>query len=147
MIEYSAGFEFDVGIHYIGNIVGTSMSRVLIDQITDGQLDWVPLDETYDTVILGDLDQSPRKVPMVGTGPENLKKKLIELFPNEKKGITDFMALLKVGMVHLAVSICKLKAKYLLSIFIIHIHCHKHSSIIKLVNCYFILYFTCHQFL
>lgn len=72
------------------------MSRVLVDQITDGQLDWVPLDETYDIVVLGDLDNSPRRVPIVGAGPENFKKKLIEVFPNEEKGIIEFMACLKV---------------------------------------------------
>jgi len=89
------GFEFDVGIHYIGNIAGTSMNRVFIDQLTDGQLDWVPLDEIFDTVVIGDVDHSPRIVPIAGTGPENFKKKLIEIFPKEEKGITDLFALLK----------------------------------------------------
>lgn len=98
-----AGFEFDVGIHYIGNIVGASMGRVLVDQLTDGQLDWVPLEEIYDIVVLGDLDKSVKKVPIVGTGPENFKNKLIELFPNEKKGITEFMALLKVHVMDITI--------------------------------------------
>ena len=99
MVFFNAGFEFDVGIHYIGNIVGTSMSRVLSDQLTDGQLDWVPLDETYDVVVIGDLDHSPIKVPIIGKGPEIFKKKLIEIFPNEEKGITEFLEILKVRLI------------------------------------------------
>ena len=72
------------------------MNRVFIDQLTDGQLDWVPLDEIFDTVVIGDVDHSPTIVPIAGTGPENFKKKLIEIFPKEEKGITDFFALIKV---------------------------------------------------
>ena len=92
------GFEFDVGIHYIGNITGQSMNRVLTDQITDGQLDWVPLEDVFDTVVIGDLEKDPRKFPIVGTGPDEFKKTLIKHFPKEEKGINSFMALLKVSL-------------------------------------------------
>ena len=92
-----AGFEFDVGIHYIGSMSGQQMSKVLIDQLTDAQLEWVPIDDNFDTVILGDLDKQPRKVPIYCKGPEYFKKHLIEHFPHEKEGITKFMAILKVS--------------------------------------------------
>ena len=32
------GYEFDVGIHYIGEISKGELNRTLVDQITDGQL-------------------------------------------------------------------------------------------------------------
>ena len=32
------GYEFDVGIHYIGEISKGEINRTLVDQITDGQL-------------------------------------------------------------------------------------------------------------
>jgi hypothetical protein len=33
-----AGYEFDVGIHYVGGMNGASITRTLCDQITEGQL-------------------------------------------------------------------------------------------------------------
>merc|ERR1712003_614189 len=38
------GYEFDVGIHYIGDVGYPTMFRVLLDQVTDGQLQWAPLE-------------------------------------------------------------------------------------------------------
>ena len=32
------GYEFDVGIHYIGEVSKGELNRTLVDQITDGQL-------------------------------------------------------------------------------------------------------------
>lgn len=44
------GFEFDTGIHYIGEMRSKSAFRVLVDQATEGQVAWAPLDAVYDTV-------------------------------------------------------------------------------------------------
>ncbi|BFZ18241.1 hypothetical protein BsWGS_21280 [Bradybaena similaris] len=44
------GFEFDTGIHYIGEMHDSSEHRVLLDQLTSGQLRWAKLDDSYDTV-------------------------------------------------------------------------------------------------
>ena len=38
------------GIHYVGKIQGTSFSRTILDQISDGQIRLQPLDKNYDTV-------------------------------------------------------------------------------------------------
>lgn len=89
------GFEFDVGIHYIGNVTGQSMTHVLTNQITDNQITWVPLEDNYDTVVLGNLDDNPLKIPIYGKGPKMFEEKLIELFPKEEKAIMEFMELLK----------------------------------------------------
>eukprot|EP00794_Sanderia_malayensis_P003298 gene3298-3781_t len=89
------GFEFDVGVHYIGHVTGQSASHVLLNQITDNQVVWVPLEETYDYVILGDLDKIPKKIPIVGTGPEGFKKKLLEHFPTQEKQLDAFMEEIK----------------------------------------------------
>jgi len=45
--------EFDVGIHYIGHMGDGETDRYLLDQITEGQLSWAPIDENYDTVVVG----------------------------------------------------------------------------------------------
>ena len=47
------GYEFDVGIHYIGEMSKDRINRTLVDQITDGQLEWEKLDEEFDVVSIG----------------------------------------------------------------------------------------------
>ena len=72
------------------------MTHVLTNQITDNQITWVPLEDNYDTVVLGNLDENPLKIPIYGKGPKMFEEKLIELFPKEEKAIMEFMELLKV---------------------------------------------------
>lgn len=47
------GYEFDVGIHYIGNLAANTPARTVVDQLTRGQLRWAPLDDEYDVAVLG----------------------------------------------------------------------------------------------
>lgn len=37
------GYEFDVGIHYIGNFTRQTLNHTLLDQISDGQIKWAQL--------------------------------------------------------------------------------------------------------
>ena len=39
----SDGYEFDVGIHYIGEFRKHTLSRTLLEQISRGQIGWHPL--------------------------------------------------------------------------------------------------------
>ena len=39
-----------MGIHYIGEVNPGNLNRTFIDQITDGQLEWEPLNDIYDIV-------------------------------------------------------------------------------------------------
>lgn len=41
------------GIHYLGQLHENSLLRVALDQITEGQLQFVKLEQHYDTVLLG----------------------------------------------------------------------------------------------
>ncbi|KAK3603231.1 hypothetical protein CHS0354_007560 [Potamilus streckersoni] len=43
------GFEFDTGIHYVGEMGEGKDPRILIDQVTEGQVVWIPMDEAFDT--------------------------------------------------------------------------------------------------
>lgn len=88
------GFEFDTGIHYIGEMQNRTSTKFLIDQLTDGQLVWSPLENQYDTVAIGDLS-NPKLFPIV-SGKEELKKVLYERFPDEKVAIDKYFELLKV---------------------------------------------------
>ena len=48
------GFEWDVGIHYIGEMQReTSILKKLFDYITDGKLKWADMGEVYDRIVIG----------------------------------------------------------------------------------------------
>ncbi|XP_067869450.1 all-trans-retinol 13,14-reductase-like [Heterodontus francisci] len=88
------GFEFDVGIHYIGDLYERSFLRTLVDQISDGQLEWVKMDDLFDNVILGD-SQTWRTYPLY-SGKQNYQNGLKTLFPEEKEAIDKFLELVKM---------------------------------------------------
>ena len=48
-------WDWDVGVHYIGQVHReNAMIRRLFDDIGDGSLQWEPMGEVYDTVVIGD---------------------------------------------------------------------------------------------
>ncbi|KAG0715457.1 putative all-trans-retinol 13,14-reductase [Chionoecetes opilio] len=86
------GYEFDVGIHYIGEMTYQSISKTFVDQITDGQLEWEPLDDAYDEVIFAEKNQEPRRYDVV-SGEGKWKEYLIGKFPEEADNIRRFFKL------------------------------------------------------
>lgn len=88
------GYEFDVGIHYIGEMNFQSLSKTYVDQITNGQLEWAPLSDEYDIVVFAEKGKEHRKYPVIcgkGNWQESLKKK----FPSEAENIDRFFKLMK----------------------------------------------------
>lgn len=48
------GFEWDVGVHYIGEVHNpASRLRRIFDAITDSQLQWSRMDDPYDRIVVG----------------------------------------------------------------------------------------------
>ena len=47
------GYEFDTGIHYVGELGSQTLNRTLLEQISDGQIEWAPLDQYFDIVQIG----------------------------------------------------------------------------------------------
>ncbi|XP_054080464.1 all-trans-retinol 13,14-reductase-like [Rissa tridactyla] len=90
------GIEFDVGIHYVGQMHEGSMLRVALDQLTDGQLCWQRLPDPYDEVSLG-----PRRYQL-RAGKTAFATALEEQFPTEKAAIKEFMRLSKMASRHVA---------------------------------------------
>ncbi|XP_050839065.1 all-trans-retinol 13,14-reductase [Serinus canaria] len=88
------GFEFDTGIHYVGQIQEGSLMRFLVDQLTDGQLEWAPLPPTYDAVVLGD-PQGTGKTFHIHAGEREYFRRLKEQFPGEAAAIDEFQQLVK----------------------------------------------------
>ncbi|KAL3857330.1 hypothetical protein ACJMK2_012008 [Sinanodonta woodiana] len=87
------GFEFDTGIHYVGEMGEGEDPRILIDQVTEGQVVWIPMDEAYDTVAVGYPSYTLR-YPMVA-GKRNYFRKLLEMFPQEKAAIDKYTKFLE----------------------------------------------------
>jgi all-trans-retinol 13,14-reductase len=82
------GFEWDVGVHYIGEVHKPHNTlRRIFDVISDGQLKWAPMDAVYDRIIIG-----RRTVDFVA-GRENLAASLKAHFPDEAQAIDDYLAL------------------------------------------------------
>jgi len=73
------------------------MTHVLIDQITEGQLQWAPVGDVIDKVELGTGED--RTTHLVVKGKENFIAELKEKFPDSKdhKSIDKFFDVMRVG--------------------------------------------------
>lgn len=87
------GFEWDVGVHYIGEVhKPRNTLRRLFDVISDGQLEWAPMDAVYDRIIIGE-----RVVDFVA-GRDQLAASLKVHFPHEARAIDAYLDLVgRVG--------------------------------------------------
>lgn len=82
------GYEWDVGIHYIGE-VGRPNSAVkkLFDYVSNNELKWADMGDVYDRIIIGDKSYDFVK------GVSNFKEKMISYFPDEEEAITKYIDL------------------------------------------------------
>ncbi|CAG5133384.1 unnamed protein product [Candidula unifasciata] len=87
------GFEFDTGIHYVGDVQEGSIARVLLDQLTCGQLRWANMDDAYDTVAVG----TPGEVKLfpMKTGAAAYYQNLRRMFPQEQEVLQAYEKLMK----------------------------------------------------
>ncbi|KFU83575.1 Putative all-trans-retinol 13,14-reductase, partial [Chaetura pelagica] len=81
------------GIHYVGEMQEGSITHFVVDQLTEGQLEWVPLPAVYDTVVLGDPGSG--RTFRIRAGKEEYFQALKEQFPGEEKAIEEFQQLMK----------------------------------------------------
>jgi all-trans-retinol 13,14-reductase len=81
------GYEWDVGVHYVGEVQPGGLLRPLFDEITDVQLAWADMGPVYDRVFLGETRfDFPR-------GEDALRARLVERFPTELNAIDRYFAL------------------------------------------------------
>ncbi|OWK10540.1 hypothetical protein Celaphus_00005504 [Cervus elaphus hippelaphus] len=95
------GLQFDTGIHYIGSMQEGSSERFILDQITEGQLDWVALPSPFDIMVLEGPD-GRKEFPMYA-GMKAYIQGLKDKFPQEEAAIDKYMKLVKVvsrGVIH-----------------------------------------------
>lgn len=83
------GYEWDVGVHYIGSVHPKTMLGKFLGLISDGSLQWEPMDEVYDRIIIGDNHYD------LPAGRQNLKRQLTEYFPEETKAIEAYFRLIR----------------------------------------------------
>ena len=82
------GFQWDVGVHYVGNMAEGSSLRGFFDFLTNGNLQWESMGEIYD---VANIDG---KEYVFKAGKENFKKQMISYFPEEEKAINTYLKLI-----------------------------------------------------
>lgn len=95
------GYEWDVGIHYIGEVQRNSLLKKLFDYVSDGKLTWADMGEVYDSIIIGHKKYDLTK------GVKNFKANLIKEFPDEENAIHQY--------VNLVFKVVKASQKYFIS--------------------------------
>ncbi|TRY60605.1 hypothetical protein DNTS_007566 [Danionella cerebrum] len=99
------GFEFDVGLHYFGQLHENGLFRVAFDQITEGQLQFAELPQHFDSVVI-DEGEKPRVYPIL-SGRVEMEKNLKKLFPDEHKAVEEFFKDMKLMPQWLALFLLK----------------------------------------
>lgn len=86
------GYEWDVGVHYIGDMGANTVGRQVMDRISGNRLQWAAMDACYDRGFFGE-----ETFDFVA-GKRNFIERLEQRFPAEKKAIAKYMQLLaKIG--------------------------------------------------
>jgi phytoene dehydrogenase-like protein len=82
-------YQFDVGLHYIGDCGEGGKIPTLLGELGI-ELEYIPMDDDgFDTVVLPDLTFP------IPVGHDRYRDRLVEFFPGEKKGIDRYVRLLK----------------------------------------------------
>ena len=82
------GYEWDVGVHYIGDVGAPTRTRKMYDFLTDGEVKWAPMDAEYDRFFVGD------RVFSAVAGKQAFRDNLVRQFPAEEAAIDRYMELL-----------------------------------------------------
>ena len=82
------GYEWDVGVHYIGDVGAKTRTRRMFDFLSDGKLEWSPMADEYDRFYIGDKVYSAR------AGKQGFRDNLLHQFPDEQQAIDKYIELL-----------------------------------------------------
>jgi len=82
------GYEWDVGIHYIGEVNREgSVLKQLFDYVSNAQLKWADMGDVYDRIAIGD------KIYDFPKGVTNFKNQMKAYFPEEEVAIDRYVDL------------------------------------------------------
>lgn len=81
------GYEWDVGVHAIGEVTEQAMPGRILKALTDGRLEWTSLGEVYDQFDFPDDFQ-------IGfpDHPQKFRERLLAAFPDEEAAIDAYIA-------------------------------------------------------
>ena len=82
------GYEWDVGVHAVGEVTEHAMTGRMLTLLTDGRLKWAPLGEVYDEFHFPD----DTRVDFPNT-PQKFRDNLIDAFPTEAEAIDQYILL------------------------------------------------------
>jgi all-trans-retinol 13,14-reductase len=85
-VFHRPGYEWDVGVHYIGHMGAGAPMRALFDSISEGRLQWNPMPEVYDRIRIAD-----RSYDFL-SGAQRFTERMREYFPREGAAIRQYMA-------------------------------------------------------
>jgi all-trans-retinol 13,14-reductase len=83
------GYEWDVGVHYVGEVGGEGGLRRPFEYLSEGRLAWAPLPDVYDRVWLGDRSYDIVK------GRARFLATLKERFPDESRALDRYVELVE----------------------------------------------------
>jgi len=75
------GWEWDVGLHYVGGMEPGAMGRRLFDFVTAGEVRWNPMPDSYDRFVYPDFEFAVPK------GEAAYRAALIRMFPQESAAV------------------------------------------------------------
>lgn len=79
------GYTWDVGLHYVGRVLIDDPIARAMSHISQGQLQWTPMNDEYDRVKFPEYEFSFIR------GKENLRKRLYKEFPQEIDAINTYL--------------------------------------------------------
>ena len=84
------GYEWDVGVHYIGSVHKPTMMKRILDYASDTMIEWADMGEVYDRMVFGDKVYEYRK------GREEWIAQMKEYFPapEDQEAIDTYMKLI-----------------------------------------------------
>lgn len=82
------GYEWDVGVHYIGDVGVKTRTRKMFDFLSGGKLEWAAMDAEYDRFYIGD------EVFSAIAGKQEFHDNLLQRFPDEHSAIDRYLELL-----------------------------------------------------
>ena len=86
------GYEWDVGVHYIGDVAPGSPIRRVFDDISNGGIEWADMGAVYDRIIIaGDTYDLPK-------GRRRLRDSLVAAFPDEEEAIDGYFAAVRSAL-------------------------------------------------
>ena len=83
------GYEWDVGVHYVGEVSGDGALRKPLEYLTEGRLAWAPLPDVYDRIYLGERSYE------IVRGRERFLASLKERFPGEAAALDRYVELVE----------------------------------------------------